>query len=243
MDICFSGFCYIDQVVRLFPGFLGGRQMFSFCPHCGQTIGGTEQVPGKMLVCRECGKPIGIVAAPKKVMVDQTEELIRQGSAVRCQVCNHLIEVKAGGILVSHYAPGQKKICPGSGKPVQRAAPSKAPAQGQDLGAMMARDVIKVILCKGNAEPTIEELTLEYLDKSDRVRLQIEALRDMLGASFRMKPYPLEHGKANFATWSSTAAFVVARKHQDGGYQPMSDADLNAVLDDIRKNRPVFTAS
>jgi hypothetical protein len=214
--------------------------MFSFCPHCGQTIGGTEQVEGKMLVCRCCGKSIGIVAAPKKMMVDQAEELIRQGSAARCQVCNHVIEVKAGGTLVPHYSPGQKKICPGSGKPVQTAAPPKAPDQGKDLRALVTRDVIKVIFCQGNAEPTIEELTLEYLDKSDRVRLQIEALRDMLGAVFRMKPYPLERGKADFSMWGNAAAFVVARKHEAGGYQAMTAADISAVLDDIRQNRTKF---
>ena len=217
--------------------------MFSFCPHCGQTIGGSEQVEGKMLVCSACGKTIGMVAAPKKVMVDQTAELIRKGKAACCHVCNQVVEVKAGGTLVPHHALGQKKICPGSGKPFQAPEPPQPKAGNKDLNDLMTRDVIKVILCKRNAEPSIEELTLEYLDKSDRVRLQIEALRDMLGPDFRMKPYPAQLGKNDLALWGNAAVFVVARKHERGGYQQMSDADIAAVLEDIRNSRSVFGLS
>jgi hypothetical protein len=217
--------------------------MFSFCPHCGQTIGGSEQVEGKMLVCSACGKTIGMVAAPKKVMVDQTEELIRKSTVARCQVCNQVVEVKAGGTLLPHHALGQKKICPGSGKPFQAPEPPRPPAERKDLNALRTRDVIKVIFCKRNAEPSIEELTLEYLDKSDRVRLQIEALRDMLGPDFQMKPYPWQLGKNDFALWANAAAFVVARKHERGGYQQMSDADIAAILKDIRNSRSVFGLS
>ena len=59
--------------------------MFEFCHHCGRTIG-QEQIEGRMLVCLYCGKEIGVVSSPKKVVVDGTEELIRraQPPAVRC---------------------------------------------------------------------------------------------------------------------------------------------------------------
>jgi len=217
--------------------------MFSFCPYCGQTIGGSEQVEGKMLVCPACGKTIGMVAAPKKVIVDQTEELIRKGKAACCQVCHQVVEVRAGGTLVPHHARGQKKICPGSGKPYQASEPPQPPAASKDLRASMTRDVIKMVLCKRNAEPSIEELTLEYLDKSDRVRLQIEALREMLGSDFRMKPYPPQLGRNDLALWGNAAAFVVARKHERGGYQQMPDADIAAVLEDIRNSRSAFAFS
>jgi len=217
--------------------------MFSFCPHCGQTIGGSEQVEGKMLVCPACGKPIGMMAAPKKVLVDQTDELIRKGTAARCQVCHQVVEVRAGGTLVPHHARGQKKICPGSGKPFQEPEPPRPPVERKDLNDLMTRDVIKVILCKRNAEPSIEELTLEYLDKSDRVRLQIEALRDMLGPDFRMKPYPPQLGRNDLALWGNAAAFVVARRHERGGYHQMSDADIAVVLEDIRNCRSMFGLS
>ena len=211
--------------------------MLSFCPHCGQTIGGTEQIEGKMLFCRECGKPIGMVATPKKVMIDETEELLRQGSIARCAVCNKVVELKSGA-LVPHYAEGQKKICPGSGKPVKPAESAKAASK--DLRPAMTRDVIKVVLCERTAEPTIEELVLEYLDKADRVRLQIEALREILGPTFRMQEYPPPLGKLELAIWGSTSSFVVAKIHEHGGYQPMTDAEIVAVLDDIRNNRSMF---
>jgi hypothetical protein len=212
--------------------------MLSFCPHCGQTIGGTEQVEGKVLMCRYCGKAIGLVATPKKVMIDETEELIRQGSAGRCPTCNKVVDLKSGA-LVPHYGEGQKKICPGSGKPIKPVEPPQA--QGKDLRASMSRDVIKVVLCKGAAEPSIEELILEYLDKADRVRLQIEALRDILGPAFRMQEYPPRLGKPGLAVWGNASAFVVAKKHEQGGYQPMTDAEIAAVLDDIRNNPVMFT--
>jgi hypothetical protein len=212
--------------------------MLSFCPHCGQTIGGAEQIEGKMLMCRECGKPIGIVATPpKKVMIDETEELLRQGSVARCAVCNKVVELKAGA-LVPHYAEGQKEICRGSGKPVKPAEPAKVASQ--DLRPSMNRDVIKVVLCKQAAEPGIEELLLEYLDKADRVRLQIETLRDILGPTFRMQEYPRRLGKPGLAIWGNTSAVVVAKKHEHGGYQPMTDAEIATVLDDIRNNRSMF---
>jgi hypothetical protein len=136
--------------------------MLSFCPHCGQTIGGTEQIEGKMLICWECGKPIGMVATPKKVMIDETEELVRQGKAARCAVCSKVVELKSGA-LVPHYAEVQKKICPRSGKPVNPTEPAKA--SSKDLGALMTRDVIKVVVCKPAGEVRIEELVLGYLDK------------------------------------------------------------------------------
>jgi DNA-directed RNA polymerase subunit RPC12/RpoP len=215
--------------------------MFSFCPHCGQTIGGTEQIEGQMLVCRECGKPIGIVAAPKKVMVDQTEELIRKGTAARCPHCNEVVEVNAAGTLVPHYAQGRKKICPGSGKPLKPVEPAPI-AGGKDLHALMTRDVIKVVLCQRGAEPGIEELTLEYLDKADRVRLQIEALREILGQKFRIQPYPPQLGKPDFALWAGLAAFVVAKKHERGGFQQMNEIEAAGLLADIRNQRSLFSS-
>ena len=46
----------------------------------------------------------------------------------------------------------------------------------------MSRDVIKVISCTKAGEPRIEVLTLEYLDKSERVSIQIEgACVEMMG--------------------------------------------------------------
>src|SRR5205823_2024774 len=94
-----------------------------FCPHCGNTIGGTDQVVGQMLVCKYCGKDIGIVPAkPEKVMADRAAEIIQGGTAARCPVCGQLVEVKiSGGVrsLVPHRSQGDaRKMCPGGGKPV-----------------------------------------------------------------------------------------------------------------------------
>ena len=96
--------------------------MYSFCPHCGLTLE-QEQPEGRMLVCVHCGKEIGVVAAVKRVVVDETEERIRAGAAARCPVCRQAVALKGNAkTLVPHYAAQQRKICPGSGKSVSAPA-------------------------------------------------------------------------------------------------------------------------
>ena len=226
---------------------------YNYCPHCGASIG-QNQVAGQTLVCQNCGKEIGTVAAvPQKIVVDQTEELIRRGSAARCPVCQQAIEVKGPTKnLVPHYAVGQKKICSGSGKPSASAAPAPAPPPpaaatlktpgGRDLSKYYTRDLIRVISCQKGSAPRIEELALEYLDKADRVRIQIEALRYILGPSFRMKDYPTALNRPHLAVWGNTAACVIARKHERGGYEPMGDAEIAHVVTDVKNHEAMFFA-
>jgi hypothetical protein len=178
---------------------------------------------------------------------NQTEELIRQGLAARCPTCHQVVETRANGTarsFVPHFLQaGQRKICPNSGKQVATEpapAPLQRPPTGKDLSAFLTRDFLKVILSKREAEPSIEELTLEYLDKSDRVRLQIEALREMLGPDFRMKPYPRELQKPFLAVWGNAGACVIAKKHAQGGYQQMSDGEAKSVLEDINRHKALF---
>jgi hypothetical protein len=106
----------------------------------------------------------------------------------------------------------------------------------------MTRDFIKVISCRKGAEPQIEELTLEYLDKNDRVRLQIDALRDILGKDFRLQPYPPALRRPHLAVWGNADGWVVARQHERGGFQAMADAELAEVLAEVRRQRPLFGA-
>ena len=226
--------------------------MYDFCPHCGGDIG-QEQVAGQVLTCKHCGRQIGVVApAPEKVVVDQAEELVRSGKAAHCPLCRQLIEVRPQGparVFVPHYtAPPQRRICPGSGKPVAGppaeappAPPRKTPG-GKDLSAYMTRDRIKVVSCRRDADPRIEELTLEYLDRSDRVRLQIEALRDILGPAFRMRDYPQALNRPYLAVWASADACVVGKRHPQGGYQTMTDAEVAQVVADLRQHRQSFFA-
>lgn len=223
--------------------------MFDFCPHCSQSIQ-QEQVPGRMLVCEHCGKDIGFVGAVQLSAVDETDELIRAGAVARCPVCQQAVAWKAGArTLVPHYvAGGARKICPGSGKPVTPVAhapgsPGNAPGSpGKDLRSLMTRDVIRTVSCVKDAEPRIEVLTLEYLDKSERVRIQIEALRAMLGADFRLRDYPPSLRRPHLAVWGDAAACFVAAKHAGGGFQSLADADLAGVLADLKANRSLFFA-
>jgi hypothetical protein len=216
--------------------------MFSFCPHCGGSID-REQRAGQTIVCAHCRKPIGAVlkeAAP--VVVDQAEELIRTGVAARCPLCEQMVELR-GQAFAPHFTAGVRKLCPQSGKPSALAAPTpQPPAGGKDLSAFMTRESIRVVSCKRGAPPRIEELTLEYLDKKDRVRLQIEALRDILGPAFRLRDYPAALSRTGVAVWSSQAACVVGKVRSDGGYQSLSDAEIAAVLDDLRKPGEPFFA-
>jgi hypothetical protein len=223
--------------------------MFSFCIHCGSSIG-QEQVEGQMLVCRSCGKQIGVVAAPKKVVIDGNEELLRRGVVARCALCGQMVEVRnkgAGPTFVPHYATtSPRKMCPNAGKPVPVAPPPAAttapprPATSKDLSAYATRERIRVVACRRGASPTIEELSLEYLDKADRVRIQIEALRDILGKSFQMGPYPATLNRPTLACWGNAASCVIAKKHERGGYLPMSEDEMQLVLDELRQRQALF---
>lgn len=215
--------------------------MFDFCPHCGQTIE-QDQVAGRMLVCGICGKDIGFVGAVQRAAGDEVEARIQTGSATRCPICQQAVELKtsaAGKSLVPHYGTATpRKICPGSGKPARVETPTPA---GKDLGKWMTRDVLKVLYAPKNAEPRIEVLTLEYLDKSERVRIQIEALREILGGDFRLCDYPAGLQKPHLAVWTSSEACVIGKRHERGGFESLSDADVLAVLADLRQHRTLFS--
>lgn len=228
---------------------------YPFCPECGQTIYCERPAVGQMQVCPHCGKHVGVVkAAPQKIVVDKTAELIQGGSVARCPLCQQAVEVKAAGAgkaFVPHFAAGQRKMCPNSGKPVADAAastpaaasapaPIPRPVGVKDFSAQMTRDFIKVVSCSRNADPKIEELTLEYLDRKDRVRLQIDALRDILGPDLRMKGYPPTLHRPHLAVWGNAMAFVVAKKHDQGGYQQMADAEMRLVMEDLKQHRTLF---
>ena len=228
--------------------------MYPFCPHCGQTLDG-QQPTGQTLVCRHCGQVIGSVpSTPQRVVVDKTEELLRSGSTARCPLCQQVVELKSAGAaksFVPHFGSAtQRKMCPNSGKQVPASpsapavVPSPSPIQrphtSKDLSAFLTREFIKVISCQRDADPQIEELTLEYLDKKDRVRLQIDALRDILGAEFRLQAYPPQLQRPHLAVWGNASICVVGRKHPQGGYQPMPDEELRQALEEVRQHKPLF---
>ncbi len=112
----------------------------------------------------------------------------------------------------------------------------------KDLSRYMNRDLIKVICGRRGADPTIEELTLEYLDKADRLRVQAEMIRELLGTKFQMKPYPAALKRPHLAVWGNADLCVVAHKHERGGFQPMADAELLAVAGEVRQYSQLFFA-
>jgi hypothetical protein len=222
--------------------------MTCMCPHCAQQIH-HDQAQGAVVLCQHCGKAFRSAPAQSNELArGQAEEMIRQGGAAPCPVCHQLIEVKGGPTaksFVPHYQTGQRKICPHSGKPVVAEhspgiSPIQRPATSKDLSAFLTRDVIKVIACRRDAEPTIEVLTLEYLDKTDRVRLQIEALREMLGPDFRMQAYPPPLHRPNLAVWGNAGACIIASKHERGGYQQMTEAEIGLALLDLKQHKDQF---
>src|SRR5262249_14206782 len=154
-----------------------------------------EQIAGRMLVCGKCGKDIGFVGGAQRHVAGEAESRIAAGTAGRCSVCQQGVEVKSNKSVAPHYRPGERASGPGKGEPAAPVAhaPGASPVGRPlpaKLAAHMTRDVLKVISCTRGGDARIEVLTLEYLDKSERVRIQIEALRDMLGHVFRMADYP-----------------------------------------------------
>lgn len=207
--------------------------MLEFCPHCGQ-IGGLVRRE-QTIVCSHCGKQTGVIASVAPVVVDQADELIRQGSAARCPLCQQLVEMR-GEILARHYAaPTSRKVCPGSAEPPTATAPERTAKSGKDLSAYMTHETIRVVSCIKGGAPRIEQLTLAYLDKRDRVRVQIDALRDILGSDFQLHDYPPALGRPQLAVWSSATMCVVGKRHEQGGYQPMSDSELAQVVADLQQ--------
>ncbi len=225
--------------------------MFDFCPHCGQTLG-QEQLPGRVLSCLHCGRAIGTVAQPGRVVNNEAVELIDRGAAARCPDCEQLVGTKTTGTVrsfVPHQGKEQRKICPQSGKalppdpvPPQAASPIQRPATTKDLSAYIKREVIKVVACTRAGKITIEELVLEVLDRKDRVRLQIDALRELLGAEFRLGAYPAALGLPHLAVWGNVDMRMVAQKHPEGGYQAMTEEDLKRVVSDLQQQRQLFFA-
>jgi len=212
--------------------------MFSFCPHCSGSVD-QDQLPGQTVVCIHCRRPIGRVrAADTPTVVDQSEELIRQGAAASCPLCGQLVEMR-GKVFARHFAVGVRKLCGQSSKPLT-AEPAR-PA-GKDLSAFMTRDVVRVVACRQRGEPRIEVLTLEYLDKQDRVRLQIEALREIIGPEFRLRDYPPALARPGHAVWGGAAACVVGKVNEEGGYRTLSDAEVAAVVDELRTRAELFFA-
>jgi hypothetical protein len=74
------------------------------------------------------------------------------------------------------------------------------------------------------------------------VRIQIEALREMLGPDFRLAEYPRLLQKPHLAVWRSADACVIAMKHERSGFQSIPDAEIAAVLADLRDGRHDFFA-
>jgi hypothetical protein len=226
------------------------KPMSVFCPGCGADLA-RPPVPGHPVTCASCGLAVEAAVPPQPVLVDQAEELIQRGVAARCPLCRQLVEVKtraATPTFVPHYdGTPQRKRCPNSGKPVTAPAPAEPPAAGKrapgkDLSAYSTRDVVQVISCRHEAAPQIEQLTLTYLDKADRVCLQIDALREILGPDFRMRDYPPALRQPQLAVWGNAAACIIARRHEHGGYQALTPADVARVLEDLRQSRQLFFA-
>jgi hypothetical protein len=210
--------------------------MVEFCPHCGQ-LGGLVRKE-QTILCSKCGRLVTTITPVKRVVVDQADELIRQGTAARCPQCAQLVELR-GKTLAPHYASGSRMLCPGSAKPP--AAAAAHPASGsKDLSALMTREVIRVVSCKKGEGPRIEELTLAYLDKRDRVRVQIDAVRDILGADFRLRDYPPALARPQLAVWAGGAICVVGKRHANGGYQAMAENELAAVVADLQQHAGLF---
>lgn len=221
--------------------------MFSFCHHCGGAIN-QEQVVGQRLVCRSCKKEIGVVEAePERIIVDKTEALVQSGKVAKCPECQRLVEIrekKGRRSLAPHMGAGPSRMCIFSGKPAP-AVPTPAdvpqrPRTSKDLSGYVTHESITVVACGKTGDPTFEMLTLDYLDKTDRVRVQIDAVRDILGGAFKMRSYPEALKRPHLAVWSTPTRCVVARRHAQGGYEAMPDADLPALAEEIRKFRNLF---
>ena len=70
--------------------------------------------------------------------------------------------------------------------------------------------------------------------------MQIDAVRDILGGAFKMRGYPESLKRPHLAVWSAPTRCVIARRHPQGGYEAMPDADLPALAEEIKRFRSLF---
>jgi hypothetical protein len=229
------------------------------CKHCGQQIG-VVPLPTKPLVRDQTEELIRRGVAARCPVCQQVVELKGQGTARafvphfaaqgQRKMCAHSgkpvasdspsVSARRG---LSPPRPAHVQPAHGRGSSSDRRdQPGSAPpaSAAKDLSAFMTREVVRVALCRKDAPPQIEELTLEYLDRSDRVRLQIEALREILGPGFRMKDYPASLRSPHLALWGHATACVIAARHAQGGYQQLSDSEVAKVVEDFQQHGPLF---
>jgi hypothetical protein len=112
----------------------------------------------------------------------------------------------------------------------------------KDLSKYYTRESLRIVSCKRNAAPMIEELALQYLDKTERLRTQAEAVRELLGKTFQMKPYPPQLRRPHLAVWGNATVCVVAQKHPQAGMQSLADAELMAVAQEVGEHPTLFFA-
>jgi hypothetical protein len=146
--------------------------------------------------------------------------------------------------LAPHLGAGPTRMCIFSGKPAP-ALPGeegepKGPVSSKDLTGYMTQESVKLVACTKFGDPTIEVLNLKYLDKTDRVRVQIDAVRDILGGVFRMIEYPTVFKKPQLAVWTTSTRVVVARRHPHGGFESMPDPELRELCNELRNFRQCF---
>ncbi len=92
--------------------------MYDFCVSCGRSMGNRPK--DGFIVCQFCGNKYKLPTAAPKQMIDQNEQLIRQGTAARCALCQQVVEVRgtAAKTFVPHFLKNERKMCRNSGKPV-----------------------------------------------------------------------------------------------------------------------------
>ena len=110
----------------------------------------------------------------------------------------------------------------------------------KDFTSHMNREVFKVVSCKKDDDPLVEELSIAYLNKARRLQLQAESIRDIIAGPFQMKPYPASLNKSALAVWGNATVCVIAKKSDGGGYQSLLDVEILAVVEDLRQHNTLF---
>ncbi len=110
----------------------------------------------------------------------------------------------------------------------------------KDLSKFYTREALKIISCQRAGGPSIEELELKYLDKTERLRTQAEAVREILGKAFQMKPYPPQLRRPHLGVWGNATVCIVAMKHPQAGMQSVADAELMQVAQEVGEHKDLF---
>lgn len=100
--------------------------------------------------------------------------------------------------------------------------------------------VIKVVSCRKEGLPAIEELSFRAVTQPGHQQLQDRMVQEVLGGPYKESAYPAKLNKPDLRVLGNASQVLVVRRTPAGALQSLIDAELMLVADDFHKYRALF---